>query len=80
MEQKGFENFLALSLEASFAVVRSCARAAPVGSVLVAGAAEVEDALMKNLSVAAADQHRVELAQRETCNEKKKKPKIVKIK
>lgn len=46
VQQEGLENFAALSLEARFAVVRTCTRATPVSSVLIARAAEVKNALV----------------------------------
>lgn len=71
MQQEGFEDLAALCLEARFAVVRACTGAAPIGAVLVAGAAEVQDTLVQHLRVATPHQHRVEIRLGEACNEKK---------
>jgi hypothetical protein len=69
VQEEGLEDFRALRLEARFAVVRAGRGAAPIGSVLVARAAEVEDALVEDLRVTASHQHRVEVDQ-QACNDK----------
>jgi hypothetical protein len=67
VQQVWLQNLAAFRLEARFAVVRSSIAAAPISPVFVHGAAEVENALVKNLRVAASHQLRVQL-----CNEKEK--------
>lgn len=49
--------------------MRSSAAASPVGSILVIGAAEVEDALVHDLSITAAHQLWVQVA----CKEKEQR-------
>lgn len=68
MQQEWLQDLAAFGLEASFAVVRSRVAASPVCSVFIVGAAEVQDALVQDLRVAALHQLRVQLA----CNEKEK--------
>lgn len=66
VQQERLQNLAADGLEASLAVVRAGAAAAPVSSVLVVGAAEVKRSLVHHLRVAASNELRVPC-----CNESK---------